>query len=94
MDVRFKRTINTEEARSYMKLAVTTESKDRLKYYLDLLGYHHITSRSRKLNLWVILFRKYVYCHIIIKLLEICGDRRLKQYWMKLKYLQINNRIG
>lgn len=40
MDVQFKGTINAEEeARSYMKLAVTTESKDRLKYYLDLLDY-------------------------------------------------------
>jgi hypothetical protein len=51
MDVRFKRTINTEEARSYMKLAVTTESKDRLKYYLDLLGYHHITYKVEKIKL-------------------------------------------
>ena len=51
MDVQFKRTINTEEARSYMKLAVTTESKDRLKYYLDLLGYHHITYKVEKIKL-------------------------------------------
>ena len=51
MDVRFKRMINTEEARSYMKLAVTTESKDRLKYYLDLLGYHHITYKVEKIKL-------------------------------------------
>ena len=51
MDVQFKRTINTEEARSYMKLAVTTESKDRLKYYLDLLGYHHITYKLEKIKL-------------------------------------------
>lgn len=44
MDVQFKRALNTiEEARSYMKLTVTTESKDRLKYYLDLLDYHHIS---------------------------------------------------
>ena len=43
MDVQLKESINTEEeARSYMKLAITTESKNRLKYYLDLLGYHHI----------------------------------------------------
>lgn len=51
MDVQFKRTINTEEARSYMKLAVTTESKDRLKYYLDLLGYHHITYKVETIKL-------------------------------------------
>lgn len=52
MDVQFKRTINAEEeARSYMKLAVTTESKDRLKYYLDLLDYHHITYKIEKLKL-------------------------------------------
>ena len=51
MDVQFNRTINTEEARSYMKLAVTTESKDRLKYYLDLLGYHHITYKVEKIKL-------------------------------------------
>ena len=51
MDVQFKRTINTEEARSYMKLAVTTEPKDRLKYYLDLLGYHHITYKVEKIKL-------------------------------------------
>ena len=51
MDVQFKRTINTEEARSYMKLAVTTESKDRLKYYLDLLGYHQITYKVEKIKL-------------------------------------------
>ena len=51
MDVRIKITINTEEARSYMKLAVTTESKDRLKYYLDLLGYHHITYKVEKIKL-------------------------------------------
>ena len=51
MDVQFKRTINTEEARSYMKRAVTTESKDRLKYYLDLLGYHHITYKVEKIKL-------------------------------------------
>ena len=34
-----------------MKLAVTTESKDRLKYYLDLLGYHHITYKVEKIKL-------------------------------------------
>ena len=51
MDVQFKRTINTEEARSYMKLAVTTESKDRLKYYIELLGYHHITYKVEKIKL-------------------------------------------
>lgn len=52
MDVQLKGSINTEEeARSYMKLAITTESKNRLKYYLDLLGYHHIAYKVEKIKL-------------------------------------------
>lgn len=52
MDVQFKRPVDTvEESRSCMKLAVTTESKDRLKYYLDLLDYHHISYKAKELKI-------------------------------------------
>lgn len=52
MDAQLKGSINTEEkASSYMKLVVTTESKNRLKYYLDLLGYHHIAYKVEKIKL-------------------------------------------
>lgn len=65
MDVQFKRTIKAEEeTRSYMKLAVTTESKDRLKYYLDLLCYHHIAYKVEKLKLMGDIFSEvYVLPH-------------------------------
>lgn len=65
MDAQLKGSINTEgKASSYMKLVVTTESKNRLKYYLDLLGYHHIAYKVEKIKLLGDTFSEvYVFPH-------------------------------
>lgn len=52
MNTLLNRSDNTiEEAKSYMKLTTTTESKDRLKYYIELLEIHHIPYKVDKYKL-------------------------------------------